>query len=116
MDIDRNITDKSGATVKNLRPDVVVRINGVLVFKAEEKQYSSEMEKAEKELSDKTESWNASMYGKIPYILSYAAAQNNLRFSAITEKGRIPISELYDSFMGEFMVILAVYTYTTLIK
>ncbi|CAG8513187.1 5432_t:CDS:2 [Ambispora gerdemannii] len=79
-----------------IRYDRLVRELWVELRQAEEKHFSLEMGNAEQEqeLLDKIESLNTAMYGKIPYIFSYAAAQNLFRFYAITGKeSRIPISE-----------------------
>jgi len=107
LEIDRNVADPSGATIKCSRPDVVAWINGTLVFKAEEKNLRSEHNVAVNELSDKMEQWNYALYGQVPYILSYAGAQNFFQFFAITpNRGKSEISLTYDlnTYIGEYMV------------
>ena len=82
-------------------------LNGALIFKAEEKQFASDKAKAEQELLDKMEFWNRATYGRVPYILSYVAAENLVQFFAITkDMNKIDVSDVYDlqRFPGEFMV------------
>ena len=104
--------DYSGATVKNTRPDIVAWLNGALIFKAEEKRFSSDKMEAEQELLEKMELWSRAIYGRVPYILSYAAAENLIQFFAITRNNnKIVVSDTYDlrRFPGEFMVSLYLY-------
>ncbi|CAG8479941.1 6248_t:CDS:2 [Paraglomus occultum] len=108
--MDRNVMDYSGATVKNTRPDVMAWLNGALIFKAEEKQFAADKAVAEQELLAKMDFWNRSTYGRVPYILSYAAAANLVQFFAITrDMNRIDVSDVYDlqRFPGEFMTLVS---------
>lgn len=82
--MDRNSTDGSGATLKSLRPDVLVWLpSGVLAFKGEDKATVEDLQIATQELSTKLSVFSDTFFGSLRYQLCYALAGESLRFCAI---------------------------------
>jgi hypothetical protein len=83
----RNGVDSSGATLRNLRPDVLVWLpSGVLAFKGEDKANTRQILEARGELLSKMASFTDAFFGSLPYQLGYAAAGRILEFWAIDRK------------------------------
>jgi hypothetical protein len=84
----RNGADSSGATVKNLRPDVLVWLpSGVLVFKGEDKAHASDRILARQELMSKLNCFSDAFFGSVPYQICYAVGGNYLEFVVIARGG-----------------------------
>src|SRR5215213_9038007 len=92
--IDRNVVDQNTTTVRGLRPDYLIWLKNILIFKGEEK--SDDINKAIPELTEKNECWNLSMYHEVPYILCYAAGGSKLQFFATKAQDITVISPCYD--------------------
>ncbi|KAG2431876.1 hypothetical protein HXX76_009369 [Chlamydomonas incerta] len=88
--LDRNTTDRSGATAQQLRPDFLCWVGNVLLFKGEEKANRSDLETAITELKSKmATSWNPALLPGVsmPCMFAYAAAGDAVQFFAITSGG-----------------------------
>ncbi|CAG8464879.1 18092_t:CDS:2 [Racocetra fulgida] len=81
MDKNPTVKEYTDVTIKNMRPDLLVWIKNILVFKAEEKAEYSNFDGARQGLLEKMGNWNNSFYGPVPYLLSYAAGGKALHFS-----------------------------------
>ena len=82
--MNRNGVDLSGATVSNLRPDVLVWLpSGVLAFKGEDKATPGEIQAARDELVTKLNCFSDAYFGGVPYLICYACGGNILEFWAI---------------------------------
>jgi hypothetical protein len=81
LEFGRNRVDKS-TTVATKRPDFITWLKGVLVLKGEEKGYRRDFDVAREELVSKMKRCNINLFGEIPYIFSYAAANCMLQFYA----------------------------------
>ena len=80
----RNGADATGATVKSLRPDVLVWLpSGVLAFKGEDKALESDLQLARSELLLKLGTFSDAFFGRVPYQICYAAGGNSLEFLVI---------------------------------
>ena len=80
----RNGSDSTGATVKNLRPDVLAWLpSGVLAFKGEDKASAAEINIARNELQSKLNCFTDTFFGQVPYQICYAAGGDLLEFVAI---------------------------------
>ncbi|KAG2447173.1 hypothetical protein HYH02_007916 [Chlamydomonas schloesseri] len=87
---DRNTTDRSGATGRQLRPDFLCWVDNVLLFKGEEKANASDLETAITELEARmATSWNPALLPGVsmPCMFAYAAAGSAVQFFAITSSG-----------------------------
>ena len=77
----RNGSDSTGATVKNLRPDVLAWLpSGVLAFKGEDKASAAEINIARNELRSKLNCFTDTFFGQVPYQICYAAGGDLLEF------------------------------------
>ncbi|CAI2172503.1 9572_t:CDS:1 [Funneliformis geosporum] len=120
--IARNISDNpSTETVKNLRTDFLVWLNGkILIFKGEDKRYYEEFALAENELTSKMKSWSILSYGRVPYIFAYAAAGNALKFYAINQDRELrSVSHLFDLSTQKdrlFTIVITVNIYRILLS
>lgn len=83
LDCDRDVAE-AASTVKLKRPDVLVRMNGVLILKGEEKNEPDKFSLAVQELKDKMKVWNAMYFGSLEFIFTYAAAGATLQFFILT--------------------------------
>lgn len=80
----RNGSDATGATIKNLRPDVLLWLpSGVLAFKGEDKASEADFNSARNELLSKLNCFTDAFFGKVPYQICYAAGGSFLEFVAI---------------------------------
>lgn len=80
----RNGVDSSGATLANLRPDVLVWLpSGVLAFKGEDKAFGVDIVEARKDLTEKMALFSDAFFGEIPYQLAYACAGSKLEYWAL---------------------------------
>jgi len=79
----RNTTDSSSLTQKSKRPDLLIYVNEVALFRGEEE--TSKLETAFSDLRKKL-SWNHGVLGSLPYILGYAANKDYLQFFALDQK------------------------------
>jgi len=96
----RNGIDASGATVKGLRPDVLMWLpSGVLAFKGEDKALESDIGMARCELLTKLGNFSDTFFGQAQYQICYAAGGSLLEFLVITRDpsgGRPTCSSLTD--------------------
>ena len=80
----RNGPDATGATIKNLRPDVLAWLpSGVLAFKGEDKASAADFNVARNELLSKLNCFTDAFFGRVPYQICYAAGGGSLEFVAI---------------------------------
>ena len=83
LTLDRNKTDPTSATIKDLRPDFMCWLKSALFLKGEEKSSVNEFESAKNELSSKfgriTEYW----YGTVEFMIAYACGDTKIQFFAI---------------------------------
>lgn len=90
--------EKSGATVAKLRPDVCGWMRRALVFKAELKASSDDLDVAVRELRTKMKGWNPLALQGLPFLPCFAAAGATIAFAAVlppTAIGRSPtVTEL----------------------
>ena len=87
----RNGTDSSGATIQNLRPDLLLWLpSGILAFKGEEKAFGIPIQNAREDLRSKMNVFSDTFYGSVPYQLSYACSGSQVEFVAFmrTSTGR----------------------------
>eukprot|EP00742_Colponemidia_sp_Colp-10_P003308 GILJ01003522.1.p1 GENE.GILJ01003522.1~~GILJ01003522.1.p1 ORF type:complete len:525 (+),score=46.82 GILJ01003522.1:62-1576(+) len=82
VEVDRDVCDPSNHTQRNLRPDFLLWVNGVLLLKGEEESESSKIGKAIDDLTSKLNPWVPGM-NTLPYVLCYAAVRESIRFFAI---------------------------------
>lgn len=66
-----------------LRPDFLMHIRNLLVFRGEEKKDGVDIAEAARELTSKMESWNPLFFGDIPYIFGYALAGTEFQLYAL---------------------------------
>jgi hypothetical protein len=84
FNINRNGADHTGATLRSLRPDVLLWLpSGVLAFKGEDKAEERHLSLAKMELLTKLNSFTDAFFGRVPYQICYAAAGFFLEFMAI---------------------------------
>ena len=82
--MNRNGAGASGATIKSLRPDVLLWIpSGILAFKGEDKATAADRNLARNELLNKLNSFTDTFFGQVPYQLCYNAGGHMLEFVAI---------------------------------
>lgn len=96
--MNRNGSDSSGATIQNLRPDVLVWLpSGVLAFKGEDKASESEIHLARNELCSKLSCFADAFFGRVPYQICYAAGGSMLEFFLISRcsSGRPALVSLF---------------------
>ena len=92
---DRNSSDSSGATLKRLRPDVLIWLpSGVLAFKGEDKATAAELQVATQELSTKLKAFTDIFFGSLPYQLCYALGGQMLQFCAVLRTSTMGAHEL----------------------
>ena len=79
----RNGTDSSGATLKNLRPDLLLWLpSGILAFKGEDKAFGVPIQNAREDLRIKMNVFSDTFFGTLPYQLAYACAGSQVEFVA----------------------------------
>jgi len=79
----RNGVDASGATLRNLRPDVLLWLpSGVLAFKGEDKAFGVNIQEARDDLRNKMSLFTDAYFGTIPYQIAYACSGQMLEFRA----------------------------------
>lgn len=79
----RNSVDSSGATLKNLCPDVMLWLpSGVLALKGEEKAFSVNIQEAQQDLRMKMNLFSDAFFGSVPYQRAYACSGSFLEFYA----------------------------------
>lgn len=76
----RDKTDHSMATQKQMRPDFLCWLDNALVFKGEEKAETWEYNTAVEELRTKCDTWNRLYFGNLEYFFAYAAAGDELGY------------------------------------
>lgn len=80
----RNSVDGSGATIKNLRPDLLTWLpSGVLAFKGEDKATAEDLVVATQELYTKLSTFSYTFFGSLRYQLCYALGGEMIQFCAI---------------------------------
>lgn len=80
----RNGVDSSGATLADLRPDVLIWLpSGVLAFKGEDKAFDKNIMDARNDLTKKMAHFSDAYFGEIPYQLAYACAGSKMEFWAM---------------------------------
>ncbi|KAH9253691.1 hypothetical protein BASA81_008309 [Batrachochytrium salamandrivorans] len=77
-------TSPSGAN----RPDFLLYIGNLLVFRGEEKKQGAPISVAHTELTSKMEVWNPLFFGDIPYIIGYALAGSRFQLYALHPNAR----------------------------
>ena len=88
--INRNGADSTGATVRNLRPDVLLWLpSGVLAFKGEDKAQENERDQARNELMSKLNCFSDAFFGRVPYQICYAVGGTSLEFVVISRNGGV---------------------------
>jgi len=83
LDWNRNKAIKLGTTTteeKRVRPDVTIYYNRVLVMMGEEKDVKYRLEDAEKDLDEYFDFWNPLAFGRLPFVMAFAAAGTKLQF------------------------------------
>ncbi|KAJ3063967.1 hypothetical protein HK102_008338 [Quaeritorhiza haematococci] len=88
---ERNKADSTPATKKSLRPDWMVWLDQLLVFKGEEKATNDEFYAAIEELQSKFGVMHDVFYGKMQYVICYAAAGASLGFFAMDRSGHLHV-------------------------
>lgn len=79
----RNGVDRSSATLKMLRPDVLLWLpSGVLAFKGEDKATGVDIQEARHDLRTKMNVFSDAFFGRVPYQLAYACSGSLLEFVA----------------------------------
>ena len=79
----RNGVDSSGATLNNLRPDVLLWLpSGVLALKGEDKAFDANIQEAREDLRKKMNLFSDAFFGDVPYLLAYACSGSFLEFRA----------------------------------
>ena len=79
----RNGTDSSGATLKNLRPDLLLWLpSGILAFKGEDKAFGVPIQNARDDLRSKMNVFSDTFFGTLPYQLAYACSGSQVEFVA----------------------------------
>lgn len=79
----RNGVDSSGATLRNLRPDVLLWLpSNVLAFKGEDKAPGVSINEAREDLRKKMSVFSNTYFGGVPYQLAYACAGTFVEFVA----------------------------------
>ncbi|KAH9254109.1 hypothetical protein BASA81_007984 [Batrachochytrium salamandrivorans] len=71
------------STTGSSRPDFLLHINNLLVFRGEEKKEGGSLDDAARELTSKMEVWNPLFFGDIPYIIGYAMAGTKFQLYAL---------------------------------
>ena len=83
VETNRNGTDSSGATLKNLRPDLLLWLpSGILAFKGEEKAFGVPIQHARDDLRNKMNVFSDAFFGTLPYQLAYACSGSKVEFVA----------------------------------
>jgi len=110
----RNGVDSSGATLKNLRPDVLLWLpSGVLVLKGEDKAFGVDIREARQDLRDKINVFSDTFFGSVPYQFAYACSGSFLQFCAFMRTDdphrprEIQLTELIDlsTMMGRSLCV-----------
>ncbi len=102
IELDRNTTDPSSATVALQRPDLCIWYNScALLFKGEEKssKHGSTLQDAISDLSSKMSSnWSVLTMGSLPYLPCYASCGSSIQFQIIKRDSNMPtpISKMFD--------------------
>ncbi|KAK9824727.1 hypothetical protein WJX74_001581 [Apatococcus lobatus] len=94
-----NVGDPSGATMASKRPDLMLFLSSILIFRAELKEDRLDFEKAVMELEEKMADWTPLVHEPRDYMLAAAAAGRRLRFCAVEKGGQQMkyISQEFDS-------------------
>jgi hypothetical protein len=96
LDFGRNHEDRS-TTIFSKRPDFIVWLKGVLVLKGEEKGPKKDFHVAKHELLSKMKKCNINLFGAIPFVFSYAAANCKLQYFAFDRSMNMrEISQVFD--------------------
>ncbi len=82
IQVGRNQEDKS-TTLKAKKPDFLLWMNNILVLKGEEKGSASDFEMARQELVEKMKKIHVTIFGSLPFLFAYAAANARVQFFAI---------------------------------
>ncbi|CAI2180195.1 3388_t:CDS:2 [Funneliformis geosporum] len=83
MSLDRNQAIQSSTTTtenKRNRPDIAVYYNNVLVMMGEAKDINTKLGAAETQLDGYFDYWNPLAFGKLPFVMAFAAAGTTLQF------------------------------------
>jgi hypothetical protein len=79
----QDLADPSGATIKRLRPDYCLWVNGALLLKAERKRDWKDLDVAKIELESKMNTWNPVALRGIPFLPCYAVGGRLIQFCAL---------------------------------
>ena len=79
----QDLADPSGATIKCLRPDYCLWVNGALLLKAERKRDWRELELAKSELEMKMNAWNPVALRGLPFLPCFAVGGRSIQFCAL---------------------------------
>ncbi|CAG8557407.1 2299_t:CDS:2 [Funneliformis mosseae] len=83
MSLDRNQAIQSSTTTtenKKYRPDIAVYYNRVLVMMGDAKDINTKLEAAETQLDGYFDYWNPLAFGRLPFVMAFAAAGTTLQF------------------------------------
>eukprot|EP00301_Raphidiophrys_heterophryoidea_P008618 c13163_g4_i1.p1 GENE.c13163_g4_i1~~c13163_g4_i1.p1 ORF type:complete len:602 (-),score=117.76 c13163_g4_i1:473-2224(-) len=81
---DRNRTDPR-TSKSNFRPDVIIKADGFVVLRGEEKSDNCPIDDADREIVEKMRDWSAFLYGRMPYIFAYTTRAEHVRLHFITQ-------------------------------
>ena len=91
------------------RPDFLLYVNDILLFKGEEKAVKDDFNNAKDDLSKKFSTLDPLFFGDVKFLMCYAAAGSKLGFFAIDgfTGNLVPLTNLFDLHAPEsrFMVI-----------
>jgi hypothetical protein len=84
----QDLADPSGATIKRLRPDYCLWVNGALLLKAERRSDWKELDLAKNELESKMNGWNPLALQGLPFLPCFAVAGRLIQFCALFPPAR----------------------------
>ncbi len=107
------------------RPNFITWLNGVLVLKGEEKGYRRDFDIAKQELVNKMSRCNINLFGEIPFVFSYAAANYMIQFFAFDRSSNMHeispqfdlrnLSKRFEAVLVVLNILKIISSYTSLI-